>query len=333
MVVLVLVGFVIISLQGPVGLRRMPSGRMSPHIQFTPSSGPTANRPRPPSEPVLRSLWLAASFAIFLYLGWMLLAASFQPRADWFARAGWRPQPLLYYLCLDGFALALSAAFLCGLEGRRFNMLGLSFDPGWIRHALVGMAWGAGVVSGAVLLLFLSRAALVSPFASQSLSRFLFLAAFLFLSSAFEELMFRGYALQRAADALGPVLAGLVSSALFGLAHWANPQATRFSTLNTALAGVLLAVARLRSRALWMPVGLHFAWNLFLGPVFSFPVSGYTFGAERLSVPLRGPVWFSGGAYGPEGSVALTAALAIGIVLLLRLRVPSSSLRPQSGVN
>jgi membrane protease YdiL (CAAX protease family) len=263
----------------------------------------------------------------------MLLAASFQPRAEWFAGAGWRAQPLLYYGCLDGFALALSAAFLCGMEGRRFRMLGLWFDRGWFRQGLVGMAWGAGVVSSAVLLLSLSHAAQVSPFASRSLSRFLFLAAFLFLSSASEELLFRGYALQRAADALGPVLAGFVSSALFGLAHWANPQATRFSTLNTALAGVLLAVARLRSRALWMPVGLHFAWNLFLGPVFSFPVSGYTFGAERLSVPVPGPLWFSGGAYGPEGSVALTAALAVAIVLLLRLPVPGSSLASQSGVN
>jgi membrane protease YdiL (CAAX protease family) len=282
---------------------------------------------------VLRPLWLAASFAVFLYLGWMLLAALFQPRPQWFTGAGWRSPLLLYYVCLDGYALSLSAAFLCGLDGRSFRLLGLSFYPGWVRHAAMGMIWGAGVVSGAVLLLFLAREADVSVFASGSLARLLFLAAFLFLSSAFEELMFRGYALQRVAEAVGPVIAGVASSALFGLAHSANPQATLLSIFNTALAGVLLAVARLRSRALWMPIGLHFAWNLFLGPVFSFPVSGYTFGAERLSAPAAGPLWFSGGAYGPEGSVALTIVLALAIVLLVRLSVPGSSLSSQLEVD
>jgi len=306
---------------------------MSDHIQFTPIPGPPTNASGRSSEPVLRPLWLAASFAVFVCLGWMLLAAFFQPRPEWFTGPGWRPQPLIYYLCLDGFALALSAAFLCGVDGRRFRMLGLWFDPGWIRHAVAGMAWGAGVVSGAVLLLFLARKADVFLFVSGSLSRLLFLAAFLVLSSAFEELMFRGYALQRAAEALGPVIAGLVSSALFGLAHSANPQATKFSTLNTALAGVFLAVARLRSRALWMPIGLHFAWNLFLGPVFSFPVSGYTFGAERLSAAGAGPLWFSGGAYGPEGSVALTVVLVVAIALLLRLPVPCPFQRSRSDVD
>ena len=249
----------------------------------------------------------------------MFLAGLFQPRGDWFAGGGWHASLLLYYACLDAFALALSAAYLCGLDGRSLHLLGLSTFPGWLRHAGIGLAWGAGVISSAAILLLATRSADVTVFGSRSLSRLLVLAVFLLLSSLFEELAFRGYALTRAADSLGPVVACLASSALFGLAHFANPQATPLSTLNTALAGVLLAIARLRSRALWMPIALHFAWNFSLGPVFSFPVSGYTFGAERLSAPALGPLWLTGGAYGPEGSVALTIALAAAIPLLLRL--------------
>lgn len=289
---------------------------MSGHSELGSVPGRTSGDARPPAS-VLRPLSLAASFAIFLYLGWMLLAILFQPRDEWFgARA--RALMLLYYCCLDGLALGLSAAFLCGIEGLRFGLLGLRFDRGWLRHIGAGLAWGAGVISGAALLLFLTGAAEWSGFASRSPSRILFLAFFLALSSTFEELTFRGYALVRTADSVGRVIACLASSALFGLAHFANPQATLLSSLNTALAGVLLAIARFRSRALWMPIALHFAWNFSLGPVFSFPVSGYTFGAEHLSAAAAGPRWLSGGAYGPEASVALTVVLAVAIPLLLR---------------
>jgi membrane protease YdiL (CAAX protease family) len=305
---------------------------MSDPTQPAEMRNPSTHSPLLSSGSLLRPLWLAAAFGVFLFLGWMLLAILWEPRLDWFV-AGHGARVLFYYACLDGFALALSVAFLCGLEGRRFRDLGLSFARGWLLQTAVGMAWGAGVVSSTALLLVVSRAAAVSPSASRSLSRFLFLSAFLLFSSAFEELTFRGYALQRAADALGPVLAALISSALFGWAHLANPQATLFSAVNTALAGLVLAIARLRSRALWMPIGLHFAWNFFLGPVFSFPVSGYSFSPSHVSALAAGPLWFSGAAYGPEGSVALTAVLAVAIPLLLFLPVPGSSLSTPSEVN
>ena len=301
---------------------------MSGHSEFESDTGRTSSDARPPTS-VLLPISLAASFAIFLYLGWMLLALGFQPRDQWFG--GRSPAlPLLYYLCLDGFALGLSAAYLCGLEGLGFGLLGLRFDRGWLRHIGTGLAWGAGVISASILLLLLAGAAHVAVFASRSPSHILFLVFFLGFSATFEELTFRGYALVRAADSVGPVAACLASSALFGFAHFANPQATPLSSLNTALAGVLLAIARFRSRALWMPIALHFAWNFSLGPVFSFPVSGYTFGADHLSA--AGPPWLSGGAYGPEASVALTVVLVVAIPLLLRfprrlLPLPSAAIQ------
>jgi len=288
---------------------------MSGHPELGSVPGRSSSDARPRAS-ILRPLSLAASFAIFLYLGWMLLAVCFQPRDQW-TGARERALLLLYYGCLDAFALGLSAAFLCGLERLRFGLLGLRFDRGWLRHLGAGLAWGAGVIFAAVLTLSLTGAVDVGAFASRAPSRILFLALFFALSSTFEELTFRGYALVRAADSVGPVIACLASSALFGLAHLANPEATLLSSLNTALAGVLLAIARLRSRALWMPIALHFAWNFSLGPLFSFPVSGYTFGAEHDSAVAAGPRWLSGGAYGPEGSIALTAVLVVAIALLL----------------
>lgn len=258
----------------------------------------------------------------------MLIIGFFQPAPGWFAGEGWHPGILFYYVTLDAFALLLSVCFLCGLDGSSICALGLSIYSGWLRHAGSGLAWGTAVISAAALLMFVSRAAHIIIFASRSISSVLFLAAFLLLSSLFEELAFRGYALMCVADSLGPVVAALISSALFGFAHYANPQATLLSSLNTALAGVLLATARLRSRALWMPVALHFAWNFSLGAVFSFPVSGFTLGATRLSAPSPGPIWFTGGAYGPEASVLLTLALVVAIPLLLRYPLRCQPLPP-----
>jgi len=263
----------------------------------------------------------------------MLLAGLFQPRLGWFTGTAFASRLLLYYLCLDGFALALSAAYLCLLDGESFRALGLWFHSKWFLQAIAGLAWGSGVISVTALLLFLARAAAFPAMSIRSSPHLILLAAFLFLSATFEELTFRGYALQRLAEVLGPVAASCVSSALFGLAHYGNPQATLLSTLNTVFAGILLAAARLRSRALWMPIGLHFGWNLFLGPVFSFPVSGYAFGAKALAAPAAAPLWLTGGAYGPEGSAALTGILLAAILLLLRLPLPMASLGSQSEVD
>ena len=305
---------------------------MSDPTQSGPVPGLPERVPAPPPRAGLHPLWLALSFAIFLYIGWILIAGLFQPR-DFYIGHRSNLQLLFCYLCLDAFALSLSVAYLCVLEGRSFRLMGLPFDRSGVIHGGAGFAWGAGVISLTALLLFATHAARIFLFDSRDLALTPFWVAFFLLAAFFEELSFRGYALVRAADSLGPVAACLASSILFGLAHSANPQATLLSTFNTILAGVLLAVARLRSRALWMPVGLHFAWNFLLGPVFSFPVSGLIFNAAHISRSIAGPAWFSGGAYGPEGSVFLSGVVALATLLLLRSPLPASSLGAGSGVD
>ena len=59
----------------------------------------------------------------------------------------------------------------------------------------------------------------------------------------------------------------------FALLHIGNPNATWLGIANTAGFGVLFGYAYLRSRDLWLPVGLHFGWNFTL-PLFGVNVSG-----------------------------------------------------------
>ena len=66
-----------------------------------------------------------------------------------------------------------------------------------------------------------------------------------------------------------------MTSVLFGLAHIMNPNATWFSSFAIAVeAGLLLGGAYMLTRSLWLPMGLHAAWNFTQGEIFDVPVSG-----------------------------------------------------------
>jgi hypothetical protein len=90
---------------------------------------------------------------------------------------------------------------------------------------------------------------------------------------------------------------------------------------NTALAGIWLAAAYLRTRSLWLPLGVHWSWNWALGWFFGLPISGI----QLVSNPLlqgqdKGPKWLTGGSYGIEGGVACTIALVLFTVFLWKTR-------------
>ncbi|MFC1996511.1 lysostaphin resistance A-like protein [Chloroflexota bacterium] len=132
-----------------------------------------------------------------------------------------------------------------------------------------------------------------------------------------EELLSRGYHLQTLESGLNTIWAVLLSSAVFGVLHLANPNAD--SVLNVAigifLAGVFLAFGFLRTRQLWLPIGLHIGWNFFEGIIFGFPVSGLE--TYRLTlITIRGPKLWTGGAFGPEAGLVLIPALVLGFVLV-----------------
>jgi hypothetical protein len=86
--------------------------------------------------------------------------------------------------------------------------------------------------------------------------------------------------------------------------------------LNTVLIGVVLAIAYLRTRALWLPWGLHFGWNASLGLLFGLPVSGLRMFNVVDRTSVSGSRWLTGGSYGPEASVPGTVAVIVGLVVV-----------------
>lgn len=142
----------------------------------------------------------------------------------------------------------------------------------------------------------------------------LFLAIFMLVAWN-EELLSRGYHLQTIASGLNLFWGVMISSAIFGLLHLGNPGATGISTLGIFLAGVFFAYAYIRTRQLWLCMGMHLGWNFFEGVGFGFPVSGLDI-YPLTRIQVHGPELWTGGAFGPEAGLVVLPALALGVVLI-----------------
>ncbi len=130
-------------------------------------------------------------------------------------------------------------------------------------------------------------------------------AFFLFLLvGTGEEIMFRGVLFRWIDEKWGYVAALIVSSVIFGLIHISEPSATLWSSLAIAVeAGLLLGAAYKYSETLWLPIGIHWAWNFTQGNIFGFSVSGNNAGVSLLKSTVIGPDWLTGGSFGAEASV------------------------------
>ena len=218
-------------------------------------------------------------------------------------------------LLLAAFKL-LTAVF----ERRPLGSVGLAFRGRWGRELAHGVALGAVmilVVAGSERLLGLVTFSWISAPLGHTALECVAVGAVFLVAACNEELIFRGYPFQRLVDSIGPVGAIAVLSALFGAAHLANSSRTWVSTVNTMLVGVPLAIAYLRTRALWLPVGIHVSWNFVQGFLLGLPVSGLRLSNTLVQPEIRGPLWLTGGNYGPEGGVLATAVVLLATVYVL----------------
>jgi membrane protease YdiL (CAAX protease family) len=133
-----------------------------------------------------------------------------------------------------------------------------------------------------------------------------------------EELLFRGILFRFVEEFAGSWAALIVTSALFGLAHIFNANATWISSLAIMVeAGALLGGAYLLARNLWVPMGLHAAWNFTQGFIFDVPVSGMDMHG-LVQAKLSGPVLLSGGTFGLEASmIGVVLSIPLGAALIM----------------
>jgi hypothetical protein len=123
--------------------------------------------------------------------------------------------------------------------------------------------------------------------------------------------------MQNLSEGLNLLWGALLSSVFFAFAHLRNPYFSGMAVLGLVLAGLFLAYSYLRTRQLWLPIGLHIGWNFFEGVVFGFPVSGLTDVMPMLVLQrAAGPEIITGGGFGPEAGLILLPALALGVIII-----------------
>lgn len=188
---------------------------------------------------------------------------------------------------------------------------GLHANRASAENLAIGIAGGVGsaaLVLGPPLLAgaaHLERA----PNYEFSIGSLLFLTILLASGAIGEELMVHGYGFQALAAATGPWAAIVPVGVLFALLHGSNPGSSWLSTGITAGFGIVFGYAWLRSRDLWLPIGLHFGWNFTL-PLFGVNISGLRIRVTGYELSWTAGKLWSGGDYGPEASV-LTAAVLV----------------------
>jgi membrane protease YdiL (CAAX protease family) len=225
------------------------------------------------------------------------------------------------FLWLGGYLLGVTASLLFAaifvnwLALRIFENRPLA-DAGlwWNRASADNLAFGlAGGIGAACLALGPALLAGVchqeaspgEPFAPGTL---LFVTLLLVAGAAGEELFFRGYGFQVLVASAGPYATVVPVGIVFALLHGNNPHANWFAIANTAGFGILFGCAYLRSRDLWLAIGLHFGWNFTL-PLFGVPVSGLRMDVTGHRMVWSAGKWVSGGEYGPEASVLTSVVL------------------------
>jgi len=271
---------------------------------------------------VIKLIWESTWRIILFFMLWaMLLAPPVLIVKDRMPKTGPLPLPLRLY----GESTALIATVIAAwvlvrfVDHRPFASLGFSLQRA-VPQTLLGSVIGVGMILLTAAILLLGNWSQWQPSGSFVWASLALGGLALLVNTLTQEVVFRGYILQTIQTRGGATVAVLISSVVFGLLHGRSPM----TLLNVSLAGILLGYAFIITGNLWLPIGIHFAWN-FLQEVFGIgTVLKFSW---RLLTMSDGPVLFTGGAAGFESSLAATLATAAGL-LVLYLLSHSRTLQP-----
>ena len=283
---------------------------------------------------------------VFVVLAVVLAACLLSPPLYWLMHGhpglpGWlSEQPFHRYFSRIFQILAVVGALILvvWLGVRKPSDLGLAVCPQWWKDLVWGVA--VALIPGILLAAWLIHAEIFRVRPELEWERWWRILATAGGVALVEELLFRGFLLGMLLRALRPLPAALVSSAIFAAVHFLRPsrspvgEVTWWSGFEQAatvfhawpvwplwawglatlmVAGMLLAWTVLRTRALWLGIGVHAGWVL-SQQGFHWLAKPVSRGAEDL-LPWLGPRLVSGAV--PTGLWPLAALfLAVGLTAI-----------------
>lgn len=212
------------------------------------------------------------------------------------------------------------------LDKRNFPEYGLIFKKETFAHLIFGIV--IGIFSVVFMLLIGKKAGIisVSEFTLMPKSTSLLPFAFkMLLVAILEETFFRGYLFTNLYDGFKSkklskkqvVLVSLVvSSVLFGLAHFNNNNASMLSIVLLTINGMVWCIPFIITKNLGLSIGLHLAWN-FTQTQLGFTMSGNKALSSFYKIENIGSDLLTGGEYGPEAGILGLIGFAIMLVMSL----------------
>lgn len=134
------------------------------------------------------------------------------------------------------------------------------------------------------------------------------------LAAVIEEVIARGIVFRLITDKWNVVAGLVVSSIIFGFVHLFNPNTTALSCLRIAITGGwLCGIAYAYHRTLWVPIGIHWAWNYMQSNIFEHSVPGSALNSPPILILVSKGVKFPAGIeFDTEVSIISTA---IGVAI------------------
>lgn len=236
------------------------------------------------------------------------------PASEMFAALGYELLALLMFTQLIGSLLAV--VFMRKYVDRQSIIsLGFSFS-GYKVDMLKGGIWGVGLIGSGFIILYALGFITISSVEVNAISWLFAILLFVFVSLN-EEIIIRGYVLGNLKASMNKYWALVISAVLFMIMHLANANLSVLPILNLFLAGIMLGIYTVHTGNLWFPIGMHFSWNFFQGPILGFEVSGSQVDSV-ISQQVMGSPFITGGEFGFEGSLLLTAMMLASIFYIDR---------------
>ncbi len=129
--------------------------------------------------------------------------------------------------------------------------------------------------------------------------------------AVFEESTLRGYLQFTLTRGIGFWWGALLLSFLFGFSHGTNPGETPVGLFGAAAVGLVFCLSLWYTGSLWWALGCHASWDWAESYFYGTSDSGLKAQGHLFGEHPTGPLLWSGGTTGPEGSLLALVLLAI----------------------
>jgi len=263
-----------------------------------------------PSTHILRAGWRIPWLILWVapvFIGVGVLSKALRPHLTGWSLLGAKAATGLLFIL---GALWIFRVFARVVE-RRTALPELQVNRDTLHHVGLGFLCGGGP-----MLLIVGILALAGSYHVEAVNGPMTVlnALLLYLPQSFaEDFLFCLVIFRLIKAGLGRQTALLVAPVLFSLVHLGNDHESVLGLLEIFTGGVLMYYLFERTGSFFAVWALHFSWNFTMNGIFGLANSGQAL-TGLLRSRVSGPVWFTGGATGPEASVL---ALIFDVILLL----------------